>query len=150
MFPELRAGYSFGMKNQHGFLMPLALFILVGLGALAIAINRLGSGQFSSAVQEGSSVQAFYAAESAAQLAMHQVLFNTADKAGADLKCAAVNGRVQAFSTAGLNGCSARISCAVVANTGDPAGIYRMETTATCGSGTMVAERSVVTAVRYE
>lgn len=130
--------------------MPLALFILVGLGALAIAISRLGAGQFSSAVQETLSVQAFYAAESASQVAMHRVLFNTTTKIDADLKCSTVNGNTLNFSVTGLNECSARIMCSAVSNNGDMAGIYRIETTAECGDGNFISERRLVTAVRYE
>jgi MSHA biogenesis protein MshP len=137
-------------SKQAGFLMPLTLFILVGLGALALAISRLSSGQFSSAVQETLSVQAFYAAESVAQLAMHHIIFDTQDKAAGDIACTSVNGTTQTFSAVGLNECSARIACAVVENVGDSAGIYRLESAATCGSGLMTAERSVITAVRYE
>src|SRR5690554_1425990 len=136
--------------KQAGFLMPLALFILVGLGALALTISRLSSGQFSSAVQETISVQAFYAAESASQLAMNRILFTATNKADADLNCASVNGSSLNFTTAGLNGCSAQLSCAVVANAGDASGIYQVEVNATCGSGTLVAERRLITAVRYE
>ncbi len=130
--------------------MPLALFILVGLGALAIAISRLSAGQFSAAVHESLSVQAFYAAESAAQVAMHQILFNTADKAGADGKCAAANGDILTFSAAGLNACSAQIACSIASSAGDTAGIYRVEATASCGQGQLAAERRVITGVRYE
>jgi MSHA biogenesis protein MshP len=150
MCPKLRIRCVPARKKQSGFLMPLALFILLGLGALALAISRLGAAQFSSAVQEGLSVQAFYAAESAAQLAMHHIIFDTQDKAAADSACASINGTTQTFSAVGLNECSARIVCAIVANVGDSAGIYRLESAATCGSGLMAAERSVITAVRYE
>lgn len=130
--------------------MPLALFILVGLGALAIAISRLSAGQFSSAVQETLSVQAFYAAESAAQVAMNRILFNAANKANTDLNCAAVNGSTVNFSAVGLRECSARLACAAVSNTGDTAGIYRIESTATCGGGTLMGARRLVTAIKYE
>lgn len=130
--------------------MPLALFILVGLGALALTISRLSSGQFSSAVQETLSVQAFYAAESASQLAINRILFTATSKANADLNCASVNGSSINYSAAGLNGCSALLACALVANSGDSAGIYQVTSMATCGGGHLVAERRLVTAVRYE
>jgi MSHA biogenesis protein MshP len=148
MCPENRIRHS--RIQQQGFLMPLALFILVGLGALAIAISRLSSGQFSSAVQEALSAQAFYAAESASQVAMNRILFDTADKVSADLKCAAVNGSTINFSAVGLRECSAQLVCIAVANAGDTAGIYRIESTATCGGGTLSAARRLVSAVRYE
>lgn len=130
--------------------MPLALFILVGLGALALTISRLSSGQFSSAVQETLSVQAFYAAESASQLAMNRILFTATSKADAGLNCASVNGSSVNYSAAGLTDCSAQLACTVVTNTGESAGIYQVESVATCGGGNLVAERRLITAVRYE
>lgn len=138
------------LAKQAGFLMPLALFILVGLGALALTISRLSSGQFSSAVQETLSVQAFYAAESAAQVAMSRILFSATSKAEADLNCINVDGESLNYSVPGLSDCSAQLSCAVIVNSGDQAGIYRLESRATCGGGSLLAERRLVTAVRYE
>lgn len=148
MCPE----YSFLQrhKSQAGFLMPLALFIVVGLGALAIAINRIGSGSFSSAVQETLAVQAFYAAESGAHYGMSQLLFDAADKNAVDTRCASVNGATVNFTAAGLRECSANIECSAQSNTGESAGIYRLRSFATCGSGSLQAQRSVVTAARYE
>ena len=130
--------------------MPLALFILVGLGALALTISRLSSGQFSSAVQETLSVQAFYAAESASQVAVNRILFNATSKADADLNCASVNSTSLNYTATGLNDCSAQLSCTIVNNTGETATIYQVETTATCGGGNLIGERRLVTAVRYE
>lgn len=130
--------------------MPLALFILVGLGALALTISRLSSGQFSSAVQETLSVQAFYAAESASQLAMSRILFNVVTKADANLNCSNINGSSVAYTVAGLRDCSVRLTCSVVANTGETAGVYQLQSVATCGGGNLIAERRLVTAVRYE
>jgi MSHA biogenesis protein MshP len=142
--------WKLATTKQAGFLMPLALFILVGLGALALAISRLSSGQFSSAVQETISVQAFYAAESASQLAMNRILFNATSKADADLNCAAVNGSRLNYSAPGLNNCSAQLACTAIANAGETAGIYRIESVASCGGGMLIGERRLVTAVRYE
>lgn len=137
-------------KKQAGFLMPLALFILVGIGALALTISRLSSGQFSSAVQETLSVQAFYAAESGSQLAMNRILFNVASKADADLNCTNVNGSNITYSVTGLRDCAVQLSCSAVANTGETAGVYKLQSVATCGGGNLLAERRLVTAVRYE
>ncbi len=136
--------------RQAGFLMPLALFIVLGLGALALAISRLGSGSYSAAVQETLAVQAFYAAESGAQYGLHRLLFDAANKSAVDTRCAAVNGSSVNLTAAGLSDCNVALSCAVVVNTGETPGIYRLQSTATCGGGTLLTQRSVVTAARYE
>jgi MSHA biogenesis protein MshP len=138
------------MRTQGGFLMPLALFIVVGLGALAIAIGRLGSGSFSTAVQETLSVQAFYAAESGAQYAMHRLLFDAADSGEVDARCAAINGLNLNFSASGLGACSAQLICTPASNEGDNAGIYRLQSSASCGSGDLLAQRRISVAARYE
>jgi MSHA biogenesis protein MshP len=137
-------------KSQAGFLMPLALFIVVGLGALALAISRMGSGSFSSVVQEALAVQAFYAAESGAHYGLNQLLFDAEDKNAVDARCASVDGATVNFTVAGLRECSATLECSTQNNTGENAGIYRLRSFATCGSGSLQAQRSVVTAARYE
>ena len=135
---------------QSGFMMPLALFIVIGLGALAIAISRMGSGNYSSAVQEALSVQAFFAAESGAQYGLHRLLFDVSSKADADARCAAINGASLIFVVAGLRDCSVQLSCTTVSNSGDSAGVYRIQSTSSCGSAALLAQRSVVTAARYD
>lgn len=130
--------------------MPLALFIVIGLGALALAISRMSSGSFSAAVQETLAVQAFYAAESGAQYGLHRLLFDAANKGVVDTRCAAVNGATLNLNVAGLRDCSVAIACSIQSNAGETAGIYRLTSSATCGSGDMLAQRRVVTAARYE
>jgi MSHA biogenesis protein MshP len=135
---------------QAGFLMPLALFIVVGLGALALAISRMGSSNFSAAVQEALSVQAFYAAESGIQYGMNRLLFDAVDKNAVNTRCSSVNGATVTFNVAGLRDCSVLLNCNTVSNTGDSAGIYRLQSSATCGSDSLQAQRSLVAAARYE
>lgn len=136
--------------HQQGFLMPLALFILVGLGALAIAVARLGAGQHSAATQEALSVQAFYAAESARQYGLHRVLFNAMDPAAADAGCSAIHGHTMTFAGRGLGACSATLECIAESSAHDPVVVYRVSVNARCGSGDFAAERSLATAVRHE
>ncbi|RYZ93898.1 MAG: MSHA biogenesis protein MshP, partial [Moraxellaceae bacterium] len=68
MFPK-----SF-RKNQQGFLLPLAIFIIVVMGLFALVVSRNTIQSNTAAVQEAISTQTFYAAESGAQRGM-QVLF---------------------------------------------------------------------------
>jgi MSHA biogenesis protein MshP len=101
-------------------------------------------------VQETLAVQAFYAAESGAQYGMHRLLFDAANKSAVDTRCAAVNGVSLNLTAAGLRDCSVAIACSVQSNSGETVGIYRLSSSATCGSGDLLAQRRVVTAARYE
>lgn len=61
-------------ERSKGFLMPLAAVLVVGVAMMALAISHMASNSGNSSVQEGLSLQAFYAAESGAQYAMNQLI----------------------------------------------------------------------------
>lgn len=136
--------------QQKGFLIPVAIFIVVGLAGLAVAISRLTSGSFSTSVQEAVVVQALYAAESGAQYAMHELLFDVADATEADANCTSVNGGSISYTAVGLSGCSTQITCAKAGNSGGSANIYNLSSAASCGGGDITAERTIAVRAIYE
>lgn len=136
--------------RQQGFLMPLAMFIVIGLGALALAISRMGAGTLSAAIQESISVQAFYAADSGVQYTMHKVLFAATNRGQADASCAAVNATSLAFTAASLASCRVTLTCARVGTTGGNNRIYAIESAAICGGGDLLAERTIAAAAVYD
>lgn len=109
MSPEFPAKIS--AHHQRGFLLPLALFILVVMAALAVTISRTSTQTQMSGIQEFSNVQTFYAAESGAQRGMQALFLNTANRQATDLACAnmAINHN---FSGDGLKMCTAQVTCA--------------------------------------
>lgn len=131
------------IQHQQGFLIPLAIFIVVAMGVLALTISRFSSATFSSAVQEVLSVQTLYAADSAAQYGVHSVTFDVANRAVADTRCTALNGTALNFSGASLNSCSAQLTCERVTNVGGGVRVYRIESTAECGAGNLTSLRRV-------
>lgn len=139
MFPDRFAP----AKKQGGFLIPLAAIIVVGLAVLALAISRISSQTGTAAIQEGVSVQAFYAAESGAQIAMNQLFFNAADRAAVDGNCIAVSGSTINYAVVGLDTCSASISCTQNPDAGNTTSFYVITSAASCGSGNLVAERTI-------
>lgn len=139
MFPDRFAP----AKKQGGFLIPLAAIIVVGLAVLALAISRISSQTGAAAVQEGVSVQAFYAAESGAQIAMNQLFFNAVDRVAVDGNCSAVSGSNIDFNVPGLDTCSTSISCEQNTDAGNTASFYLITSAASCGSGNLVAERTI-------
>lgn len=135
---------------QGGFLLPMAMFIIVALASLGIAISKLSSAGFSSAVQSAVVVQSLYAAESGAQYAMHRIMFNVPDKASADTNCNSLNGILVDFTVTGLSGCSSTLACALVSNAGAAASIYEIHSAGACGSSDYFAQRTVSVRAVYE
>jgi len=130
-------------KQNKGFLIPLAAIIIVGVAILAAAISRFTSQSSQASVLEGISIQAFYAAESGANVAMNQLMFNVDDRSTADANCDALSGRVVNFSTAGLQVCQAIISCSRSNIVGSPQSFYNISSSGTCGSGDIFARRII-------
>lgn len=128
--------------------MPLALFVVVGLGALALAIGRMSSSSNTSALYEGISVQALYAAESAAQYAMHRLLFDATSAEQVNDRCGLVEGETVQFNVAGLSSCNAQLSCSA-STVGNPP-VYTILSRGVCGGGGFKAERTIQAAVAYE
>lgn len=143
------SGWTRPKNGQGGFLMPVALFIVVGLGALALAIARMAGNSQSSAVHQAITVQALYAAESGAQYGANQLLFNAVDKDEVDARCGLVEGATVNFNATGLSQCRAELSC-VKTSTGAAAQVYELASRGLCGSGMLVAERTVVATVSYD
>lgn len=142
MCHKLRNRFYAAQRRQQGFLMPLALFILVGMAALALAMSRISSNTFVGVTQESISVQAFYAADSGAAYAMHRLLFNAASSVDVDGRCNALNGGTLNLNAPGLQNCSAALTCAKAGSlNGDE--VYTLRSAARCGSGTLTAERVV-------
>lgn len=157
-------------KKQQGFLIPLAIFIVVVMGFFALVISRNTIQTSTSVTLEAVSTQAFYAAESGAQMAMQNLFFpNASSRQAVDGRCATLSAtpltRTYALGSAndipGLNGCTLTVSCAckfqdntsclpvtasnytttVVANR--LTSFYTITSGATCGVGTLRATRTI-------
>lgn len=63
------------IQYQAGFLIPLALFILVVMGGTSIAITRMGLVNRIGPMQEHLSMQAYYAARTGAEYTLHNIYF---------------------------------------------------------------------------
>lgn len=132
--------------HQRGFLIPLAIFILVVMGFFAITIARITGQTAIATAQEAVTIASFYAAESGARYAMNQLFYDTAvaiSRNVVDANCTAVNGSNLAFTVDGLRGCSAVINCNRSIDAANTTSYYRIQSQATCGSGTVFAERTV-------
>jgi len=129
--------------SQGGFLIPLALVLLVGISFLAIAVNRLSGQTGSNVVVGGLSVQALYAAESGAQFGMNQLFFNASSRTQTDGNCTALSGSSLNFNAVGLTACSATVLCSQTTDASNTVSYYTVNSVAVCGAAQLLGEREV-------
>lgn len=113
MFPNKR--HKQGLNFQQGFLLPLALFILVVMGALALTISRTAVQTNTSSIQELINIQAFYAAESGAQRGMQNLFFSNVNRQAVDAACATMGTNPINHNFPGVDGlkaCNVQVTCA--------------------------------------
>ncbi|GAA5316500.1 MAG: hypothetical protein AseanaTS_17040 [Candidatus Pelagadaptatus aseana] len=115
--------------------MPMAIFIILVLGGMALTIARYTSQASTASFQEIMNVQAFYAAESGAQYGMNQLFYDETQamtQALALANCAALVSP-PTFSGAGLQNCTATVSC----NSTLVSGVryFSIESVGQCGVG---------------
>lgn len=132
-------------RYQRGFLMPLAIFIIVIMAGFAMVMARTTAQSNTSVVQTAVSVQAFYAADSGAQWGLNRLFYQAAplSRANVDAACTGLNGVTVTFAAPGLSGCDSQLQCA---STNDPANTtsyYQITSSATCGTEPVMAERAV-------
>lgn len=140
MYPER------GLHQQRGFLMPLAVFIIVVMAGLALTMARTVSQSNTSVVQTAVGIQAFYAADAGAQWAMNRLFYNAAaplTRASVDASCAALSGQSLNFATDGLRDCSTQLQCSRSTDASDTTSYYRLVSAADCGSAPVDSQRTV-------
>ncbi len=130
------------IRAQRGYLMPMAIFIVVGLAALATAIAHLANQSGTSSFREALSVQALYSADSAAQWALNQLFFPSATRASADSACTSLAANLN-FNAASMQGCVAALQCSIANDAANATSIYTVTSTASCGAGELLSERRV-------
>jgi MSHA biogenesis protein MshP len=147
--------------KQQGFLLPLSVFIVVVMGLFALVLARNTIQTSSSAVLEGVSLQAFYAAQSGAERAMQVLFFPDASaRQQVDTRCLALTS-TYTYTVPGLKNCSAAVTCScrfqdatdcapitaanysASAATSRVTSFYTISSTATCGSGNLRSVRTI-------
>lgn len=133
------------LRRQQGFLIPLALFIVVVLGFLALAMSRTTVQTGLASAQELVSTQAFYAAESGAQAGMGNLFYpNPGDQAQVNNRCENMNLSPTINDAPGLGGCNVTVTCECeVCGADDLTSFYTIESRGECGSGTTAATRTI-------
>lgn len=126
---------------ERGFLVPTALFIVVGLGALAISIARMAGSANSMALREALSAQAFFAAESGVQLGLYNLYNGATTRALATTNCATLDAASRTFTSVGLKACTVVFDCATTTDAGNTRSFYLITATASCGSSDLATSR---------
>lgn len=100
--------------RQSGLSLPAAIFVITLLAVLAVTINALVSQNAETYQEEINLTRAFYAAESGAGFAMNTIYPPEEYPGyGTTAECAA-GPRIYNFEVAGLNNCSASVTCSLV------------------------------------
>ncbi len=134
--------------KQSGFLMPVAAFILVVMGLFAVTVTRNSAQTNTATIQEGISIQAFFAAESGAQRGMSTVFYQAGSptRATADAGCTALNASPEpeiTFNVDGLSNCTATLACTRTIDAADTTSFYRINSVGVCGGGDVTSSRSI-------
>lgn len=159
MFPNALSSQPF--NSQRGFLLPLALFIIVVMGVLALTISRTATQSQTAVVQEFISLQSFYVAESGAQRGMKALFFDVTGRQLADTACLNMNIIPDYSGVDGLSLCTVVVDCTcryqngndcVPANAANYApaaaadllkSFYTVTSVGTCGEQEYRAERTI-------
>ena len=136
-------------NGEDGFLLPMALLLLVLASVLAVVMIQQSQQIRELELFSGLAQQSVYAAETGAQLASQQVLFPVIDRQTADSRCQAliIN---QQWSLPGLQQCQIEVSCGCRYENNNPCitgdgdnyngsngvtrSFYQIDSHATCGS----------------
>lgn len=141
-------------KKQRGFLLPLALFMIVVASGLALALLQQVNQPAFNSTTSAVATKTVYAAETGAQLAVHQIFFPPTTPAfnrqQMDARCENLTVG-PSFNISGLNQCRLQVSCECRyenntncdssdndnynGSSGVENSFYRIESEALCGEG---------------
>lgn len=120
-------------NKQAGLGLPVALFIIIIMSLIAVAVNQLTTSSSQAYSQNVLSARAFYAAESGAQLRSHSVL------SANPCVCGGAENVTYDFTVSGLNQCQASTNCTSFVANGET--FCTIVSVGSCSNG--VAERTI-------
>lgn len=120
-------------NKQAGLGLPVALFIIIIMSLIAIAVNQLTASSNQAYSQNVLSARAFYAAESGAQLRSYNVL------SANPCSCGGAENVTYNFTVSGLNQCQASTNCTSFVANGET--FCTIVSVGSCSNG--VAERTI-------
>lgn len=137
MCPDrIRSDHIISVGRQTGAGLPVAIFVITVLAAVVAMMARMQQGSGEAISLQVQSQHAFYAAESGAQLAMHQLF-----PPGSPVAACISPVYQQTFTANGLAGCQVSVDCAV--DIADSENHYTLTSNGICGSGADRAQRVI-------
>lgn len=138
-------------KRQAGFLLPVAMFIVVAMGLAALALYRTTGQSSIASVQEVVTTQALYAAESGLQAGLNELFYPDASSESAvNNRCINMGTMELDFAgTSGLNLCEVDVTCQCTDEANDPCtagsqgAVYTLQSIGNCGEGNLYSERTL-------
>ncbi len=135
-----------GLRHQQaGFLIPLALFIVVAAATLGVAMGQMVAGSRSSAILMALNAQALFAADAGVQMAMHKLHYGVDTRAASDTQCTAMTGDTLTLSGEGMAGCRVAVSCSMLVSSAGDVSLYTISSQSVCGTGDYETGRRIRT-----
>jgi len=145
-----KEGLNKSMKKNLGFLLPLALFLILAASGIALILLQQTTKPSVNLTISSLASNSAYAAETAAGLASNQLFFPVANRRQMDIRCENIN-IPSVLNVDGLDQCRLTVSCdcryennntcdsGEAGNYDNSLGIensfYRIQSEASCGSG---------------
>ncbi|MBZ2170192.1 hypothetical protein [Marinobacter sp. F4216] len=131
------------LQKQSGAGLPVAIFVMTVLALLVVVMAQLQQGSAEAVSLQIQSQRALFSAESGAQVGVREVLEANS--------CSGLSSP-KVFSSTGLSGCQAEVSCesvlADVQGSGGAQPVFTLISAGQCGAGLDQARRVVEVKVR--
>lgn len=126
--------------KQRGSTLVIALFVIVVMLVLIVALSRILQSQAQTVTYEVLGTRALFMAQSGIEKSLVELLpLNTS------ASCSAVSGQIATSSQAGLINCKAQISCTekTVQIQGAPRVLFQLSSVGVCGNSQTQASRTI-------
>lgn len=138
-------------SRQSGFLLPVAMFIVVVMGLAALALYRTTGQSSIASVQEVVTTQTLYAAESGLQRGLSELFYpNASSESAVNNRCINMGTIELDFAgIEGLNLCQASVTCQCTGADNAPCtpnsrgAVYLLRSVGNCGEGNLYSERTL-------
>lgn len=127
--------------KQQGSALVVAVFIIVVMLAIVLALSRILLSSSDSVVYEVQGTRALFAAQSGIELALTELF----PRSGAN----SCSNWTFNFATAGLTGCEAQVQCSAQPVASEQLSqLYLLQSTASCNANEFITSRSIELEVR--
>lgn len=135
----MRPNFPMVLARQRGSILLMAIFAMVVLGGLGVALSKINTSQQHITAREILGARAWFAANSGSEWAMTQLFPLATNPAALPQTSCSATPVITVFTSKGLIGCSVSVRC-------EPQGVapllqYRIESTGRCGSGEFAVAR---------